>query len=69
MTPAKPTPTPAPGRPASRPPSLEEPTDPVGPLPPKDDQQGVQPRTATGAEPSGERTTNAQQGAFLVFVI
>ena len=65
MTPAKPTPTPAPGRPASRAPSLEEPIDPVGPLPPKPDQQGVQPRTATGAEPSGERTTNAQQGAFL----
>ncbi|MGO3289816.1 catalase, partial [Brachybacterium sp.] len=65
MTPPKPTPTPAPGRPASRPPALEEPTDPVGPLPAKPDQQGVQPRTATGAEPGPERTTNAQQGEFL----
>ncbi len=65
MTPAKKTPTPAPGRPGSRPPSFEEPTTPAGPVPPKPDQQGAQPRTATGAEPGPETSTNAQQGAFL----
>ncbi|MDN5686654.1 MAG: catalase [Brachybacterium sp.] len=65
MTPANRTPTPAPGRPGSRPPSLEEPTDPTGPLPPKLDQEGAQPRTPTGAEPGPERSTTAQQGEFL----
>ncbi|MEO2097865.1 MAG: catalase, partial [Brachybacterium sp.] len=65
MTPPKKTPTPAPGRPGSRPPQLEEPTTPDGPLPPKPDQQGAQPRTPTGAEPGPERSTNAQQGDFL----
>ena len=65
MTPPKKTPTPAPGRPGSRPPQLEEPTTPDEPLPPKPDQQGAQPRTPTGAEPGPEHSTNAQQGAFL----
>ena len=65
MNPPKKTPTPAPGRPGSRPPQLEEPTTPDGPLPPKPDQQGAQPRTPTGAEPGPEHSTNAQQGAFL----
>lgn len=65
MTSAKNTPTPAPGRPGSAPPSLEEPARPTGPLPPKSDQQGVQPRTPTGADPSPDRSTNAQQGAHL----
>ncbi|TDP79657.1 catalase [Brachybacterium sp. AG952] len=65
MTPPKKTPTPAPGRPGSRPPQLEEPTTPDGPLPPKPDQQGAQPRTPTGAEPGPEHSKNAQQGAFL----
>ncbi|MGP5920249.1 catalase [Brachybacterium alimentarium] len=65
MVPTKKTPTPAPGRPSSRPPSLEEPTEPRGPLPPKPDQEAAQPRTPTGAEPSPERRTIAQQGEFL----
>ncbi|MBB5832993.1 catalase [Brachybacterium aquaticum] len=65
MTFQKNTPTPAPGRPGARPPSLEEPTRPTGPLPPAPDQQGAQPRTATGADPGPDRTTTAQQGAFL----
>ena len=56
---------PAPGRPSSRPPSLQEPTEPTGPLPPKSDQQGAQPRTPTGAEPGREPSTTAQQGEFL----
>ncbi|GAA1326430.1 catalase [Brachybacterium rhamnosum] len=58
-------PTPAPGRPNSEPPSLEEPTEPTAPLSPKPDQQGVQPRTPTGAEPSPDEATTAQQGEFL----
>ncbi|GAA1490786.1 catalase [Brachybacterium sacelli] len=65
MTSAKNSPTPAPGRPSSRPPSLEEPTEPTGPLPPKPDQEGAEPRTPTGAEPGPERSTTAQQGEHL----
>ncbi|MFC7455713.1 catalase [Brachybacterium sp. GCM10030267] len=65
MAPTKNSPTPPPGRPSSRPPSFEEPTEPVEPLPPKPDQRGVEPRTATGAEPGPEPATRAQQGEFL----
>ncbi|APX32366.1 catalase HPII [Brachybacterium sp. P6-10-X1] len=65
MTSANNTPTPAPGRPSSRPPSLDEPTEPTGPLEPTPDQEAAQPRTPTGAEPGPERSTTAQQGEFL----
>ena len=54
-----------PGAPAPEPPSLEEPTDPQGPLPPKPDQAGPEPRTATGARAAVEPEEAAQQGAFL----
>jgi catalase len=63
MTPTKP--TPAPGRPGTGAPPLAEPTEPTGPLPPKDDQEGAQPRTATGAVPGPEDSTTAQQGDRL----
>ena len=65
MTSANNIPTPAPGRPSSRPPSLDEPTEPTGPLEPTPDQEAAQPRTPTGAEPGPERSTTAQQGEFL----
>ncbi len=56
---------PVPGAPASEPPSLAEPTEPQGPLPPKADQLGPDRRTATGAETDGAPTDVAQQGEFL----
>ena len=65
MAKADKTPTPAPGAPAPQPPALAEPTEPTDPLPPKEDQQGIQPRTATGAVPSDDPATTAQQGAYL----
>src|SRR5699024_9035755 len=59
--------------PASQPPSLEEPTAPVKPLPPKDDQQHLPHVTATGhpfepgagdgAAPGSD--PRAQQGEYL----
>src|SRR4051794_40555389 len=56
---------PIPGRPGVEPPSLAEPVEPRGPLPPKPDQRGPDPRTVTG-QPSGETTeTRAQGGRFL----
>ena len=58
-------PPPVPGVPAPKPPSLEEPTKPKGPLPPKHDQAGPDRRTATGAETDVPATDVAQQGAFL----
>jgi catalase len=58
-------PPPIPGAPASAPPSLEEPTRPRGPLPPKPDQTGPDRRTATGAETAVPATEVAQQGSFL----
>ena len=54
-----------PGAPGVEPPTLEEPTTPVGPLPPKPDQQGPDRRTATGAGTGVAPTKVAQQGAFL----
>ncbi|MCW2836777.1 MAG: Catalase [Marmoricola sp.] len=58
-------PPPTPGAPSSAPPSLEEPTRPRGPLPPKPDQTGPDRRTATGAETAVPATEVAQQGSFL----
>ncbi|SDP36928.1 catalase [Nakamurella panacisegetis] len=62
--PKKPEPL-APGAPGVQPPSLAEPMTPVEPLPPKPDQQGPDPRTATGAPTSASGLDVAQQGAFL----
>lgn len=56
---------PVPGAPGSEPPTLEEPTEPREPLPPKPDQTGPDVRTATGEEVSSDPTTRAQKGAFL----
>ncbi|WP_340556448.1 catalase [Streptomyces sp. GSL17-111] len=54
-----------PGRPAPEPPSLEEPTRPRGPLPPKPDQRGPETRSPTG-EPTGvDRAAVAQRGERL----
>ena len=54
-----------PGAPAPEPPSLAEPTEPQGPLPPKADQAGPDRRTATGAATDAAPADVAQQGAFL----
>ena len=43
-----------PGAPAPQPPTVAEPTDPAGPLPPKPDQAGPDPHTPTGAESADE---------------
>ncbi|MFC6083526.1 catalase [Sphaerisporangium aureirubrum] len=54
-----------PGRPGVEPPSLAEPVEPRGPLPPKPDQRGPDAFTATG-QPSGETAAaRAQGGEFL----
>jgi catalase len=54
-----------PGAPGSKAPSLQEPTKPTEPLPPKADQTGPEPRTATGAETVVPHTDLAQQGKHL----
>ncbi len=54
-----------PGAPASEPPSLDEPTDPRGPLPPKPDQTGPETVSPTGAPTGAPQVVNAQQGDFL----
>ncbi|MEV4711698.1 catalase [Micromonospora sp. NPDC049374] len=54
-----------PGAPGSAPPSLDEPTTPHEPLPPKPEQGAPQTRTPTGAETGAPVTANGQQGAFL----
>ncbi|GLY47824.1 catalase [Lentzea sp. NBRC 102530] len=56
---------PIPGAPASEPPSLEEPTEPRGPLPPKPDQKGPETVTPTGAPTGAPQASMAQQGEFL----
>ena len=53
----------APGTPGSAPPSLEEPTQPREPLPPKADQTAPQARTATGE--AARSASRRQQGAHL----
>ncbi|MCW2866105.1 MAG: catalase [Marmoricola sp.] len=52
-----------PGVPAPQPPTLEEPTTPREPLPPKPDQAAPEVRTAQGAELRGG--DRSQQGAYL----
>lgn len=54
-----------PGVPTPAPPSLEEPTAPREPLPPKADQAGPDTRTATGAPTGVPAPGVAQQGAYL----
>ena len=55
-----------PGVPASRPPALEEPTTPAGPLPPKSHGGGPDRRPPTGSRMVGSTYSVAQQGAFLM---
>ena len=54
-----------PGVPTSSAPSLDEPTTPREPLPPKADQAGPETRTPTGAATGAPPENVAQQGAFL----
>ncbi|MEU7895867.1 catalase [Nonomuraea sp. NPDC049152] len=54
-----------PGRPGSEPPSLAEPTEPRGPLPPKSDQRGPEPYTPTGRRADVPRTAMAQSEPYL----
>jgi catalase len=54
-----------PGTPGSAPPTIDEPTEPHDPLPPKPDQGTPDPRTPTGADLDTDPTLAAQQGAFL----
>ncbi|BBY18926.1 catalase [Mycolicibacterium litorale] len=54
-----------PGAPGSQPPSLQEPTTPREPLPPKPDQGGPDLRTATGLSVGGGHTARGQQGEYL----
>ncbi len=56
---------PPPGAPSAEPPSLEEPTEPRAPLPPREDQTAPETVTATGAETGAARTARAQQGEYL----
>ncbi|MCX2955113.1 catalase [Lentzea sp. NEAU-D7] len=56
---------PIPGAPASEPPSLEEPTEPRGPLPPKHDQTGPETVSPTGAPTGAPKLSQGQQGEFL----
>ncbi|GIM92260.1 catalase [Paractinoplanes toevensis] len=54
-----------PGSPGSGVPSLEEPTTPQDPLPPKSEQGSPDTVTPTGLETGLPPTANSQQGAFL----
>ncbi len=56
---------PSPGAPAVEPPEVEEQTAPHDPLPPKPDQQGPEPRSATGRPLDGDPSLLGQQGAYL----
>ncbi|CAB4743800.1 unannotated protein [freshwater metagenome] len=56
---------PIPGSPGSGTPTVEEPTEPREPLPPKDDQAQPRPMSPTGAESADPPTASAQQGAYL----
>ncbi|MFI7606320.1 catalase [Micromonospora sp. NPDC049366] len=55
----------APGAPGSAPPTVDEPTTPHDPLPPKKEQGAPQTRTPTGAETDAPATAMGQQGAYL----
>ena len=54
-----------PGAPGSAPPTVEEPTEPKGPLPPKKEHGHPETRTPTGAKSGTSAKSLAQQGAFL----
>ncbi|MFE7870233.1 catalase [Micromonospora humida] len=54
-----------PGAPGSAPPTVEEPTTPHDPLPPKKEQGAPETRTPTGAATGAPVVANGQQGAFL----
>ena len=54
-----------PGAPGVQPPELQEPTAPVGPLPPKADQLGPDTLTPTGVQTGMPGQSVAQQGSFL----
>ncbi len=54
-----------PGAPGSAPPTVEEPTEPHDPLPPKKEHGTPDTRTATGEQTGASRTAAAQHGAFL----
>ncbi|GGO60820.1 catalase [Nonomuraea cavernae] len=54
-----------PGAPNSRPPALEEPTEPREPLPPKPDQRGPEPYSPTGQPLDVPPSDLAQGGAYL----
>jgi catalase len=54
-----------PGKPAVRSPSVEEPVDPEGPLPPKADQLGPATVSPTGSETGTGQDEVAQQGRYL----
>ncbi|MER7457872.1 catalase [Micromonospora sp. NPDC126480] len=54
-----------PGAPGSAPPTVEEPTTPHDPLPPKKEQGAPETRTPTGAETGAPAIANGQQGAYL----
>ena len=54
-----------PGAPAAKPPTVEEPTEPTGPLPTKHDQSGPTTHSPTGERSSDGGDTNRQQGEFL----
>ncbi|GIJ48214.1 catalase [Virgisporangium aliadipatigenens] len=54
-----------PGAPSSVPPSLEEPTTPREPLPPKKEHGAPDTRTPTGAETGAPKESKGQQGAYL----
>ncbi len=54
-----------PGSPGSAPPTVEEPTEPKGPLPPKKEHGHPETRTPTGEKSGSSAKSVAQQGAFL----
>ncbi|UYG17090.1 catalase [Brachybacterium huguangmaarense] len=63
--PTPPSVTPAPGRPGARPPQFDEPTTPTDAPLTSPDQAAAEPRTPTGAVPSADDATTAQQGERL----
>ncbi|MFI9643163.1 catalase [Micromonospora sp. NPDC051925] len=54
-----------PGAPGSVPPTVDEPTTPHGPLPPKKEQGAPETRTPTGTATGAPTVANGQQGEFL----
>ncbi|MFF1464118.1 catalase, partial [Streptomyces sp. NPDC058330] len=56
---------PIPGTPNSVPPTVEEPTEPREPLPPKPDQSGPETVSPTGQPTGNDPARNAQSGAYL----